>query len=332
MLRKTKILCAALVAMLGLAGNFHTARSQPLPCDFAGKVKFLAPGFDPEGFNPPPPGAPIVEPYASQLNQAFAMAPRAFQTQLCGLDGVYIDQTTCAGWETCFGRSWGFRRRPGPGRYVGISVMLWSGQPIYSRFESALFGALLPLGSVTFKGANSAADTFPMTLLAALAHEVGHVRFYDILDPNRTGMLNFGALCGGNFFNAWAGPPGGLHPPQRWRHLLTIGERQAHPVPDPHRGPPQIQQIDALVHAGNMRRAGDLLYDLLTTEPWASFFATISPDEDFVETYKMKVLTGASPQLTSLPFDFPGTGGLLSVNVPANVSQALATKMSCIPL
>jgi hypothetical protein len=328
MLRNPMLVCAMALAALFLTGTPGTASAQPLPCNFAVKVQFLAPGFIPDQFGTPPPGVPIGEPYASQLNQAFARAPVAFQKQLCNLDGVYIDQTVCTNWQSCFGRSWGFRQRPGGRRYVAISIMLWSGQPIYSRFESALFDSLLAPNFASFGAANP--DSFPMTLLAALAHEVGHVRFYDILDPGLTGTLDFGSVCGGNFFSGWAGPPNGLHAPPRWRPLSTPGERHGNPIPDPHRGPPQIQQIDALVQAGNTGQAGDLVNTMLTTQPWASFFAAISPDEDFVETYKLKVLTSAG--LRSLPFVVPGTSAPHGINIPANISPALATKMSCIPL
>jgi hypothetical protein len=337
MVRYALFLCTGVLAALCFAGSPGTAFSQPVPCNFAAKVQLLPPGFDPSSGNPPPQGAPVGQPYANDLNRAFAIAPPAFQTQLCGLDGVFIDQTVCSSWDACFGHSWGFRRRLGPGRYIGISVMLWSGQPVYSRFESALFRDLLPLGTVAFANANPGADTFAMTLLAALAHEMGHVRWYDIIDPGRTGVQNFGALCGGSFFDAWAGGAARVHPSPPWRELLTMGARQAHPIPDAHQSPPQIPQIDAQVQAGHTLQAGDLLdWIYKPSAPWASFFAAISPDEDFVETYKFKVLTSAAPPLTSLPIQFPGTLGVYNEDIPAAYSQnlkpQLASKVNCIPL
>src|SRR4029077_16939294 len=113
MLRNSMLVWAMSLAALFLNGTPGTGAAQPLPCNFAVKVQFLAPGFIPDQFGTPPPGVPIGEPYASQLNQAFARAPVAFQKQLCNLDGVYIDQTVCTNWQSCFGRSWGFRQRPG---------------------------------------------------------------------------------------------------------------------------------------------------------------------------------------------------------------------------
>jgi hypothetical protein len=59
----------------------------------------------------------------------------------------------------------------------------------------------------------------------------------------------------------------------------------------------------------------DLTEDLASVYggEWASMFATVSPDEDFVETYKMWVLTNAQTNpLTSLKVAIPNTNPQLT--------------------
>jgi hypothetical protein len=85
-------------------------------------------------------------------------------------------------------------------------------------------------------------------------------------------------------------------------------------------------------------------------QPWASLFGAQTPDEDFVETYVMYVLTGFTAQtstsgtyngpLTSLPLTIPGyAGGGITyqwADVPRDLrapgKAELTRKMACIPL
>src|SRR5947209_15387539 len=141
MLRYRLIPCA--LAALCLLIMPPTSRAQPLMCNFAAKVHFLALGatYDPSTRVPPPAGAPVGPPFAADLNDAFAIAPPAFQVRLCGLDGVYIDQTACNSDAECLGRAWGFRQRnpaSGQGRYIGIPAALWNGRPVYSELADRI--------------------------------------------------------------------------------------------------------------------------------------------------------------------------------------------------
>jgi hypothetical protein len=93
----------------------------------------------------------------------------------------------------------------------------------------------------------------------------------------------------------------------------------------------------------------DELYQPDALQPWASYLGAISPDEDFVETYKLWVLTNAQPgavqdegPLTSLPIiflngtieDIPKTYGVPAPNnfgAPKTTGKALlAAKARCI--
>jgi hypothetical protein len=336
MIRHQPILCAIALAALCFLLSPGMVRAQPITCNFAAKAQFLPPGvaYDPRSRTPPPQGAPIGQPYADDLNRAFAVAPVAFQARLCALDGVFVDQTPCATVPECIGRAWGLRvRNPaaGGGRYIAIPAALWAGRPDYSEFANHILHALIPLNSAGYSNANPGADTFAMTVLAALAHEYGHVRWYDVIDPGRVGAHSITAFCGSQFFSGWAT----VSQQPNWRELQTFNHRQTHRGPDRHRTGGHVADVDAAL--GNPLVAGDMLDRLYQpSAPWPDFFAAISPDEDFVETYKFKVLTTAATPLTSLPITIPGTRGIYREDLAADYLNGrkpeLARKVGCIAL
>jgi hypothetical protein len=127
-------------------------------------------------------------------------------------------------------------------------------------------------------------------------------------------------LCGGagKFFKgSWHGAV--LKPP-KWRQFLTRHERDnGNGAPDRHSaaGGPQVSDIDDYIYYGNMKDAAFLLDQLYqASKPWASYYAAVAPDEDFVETYKFYVLTNAKTPLTSLPILINGVIGWYQKDIP----------------
>jgi hypothetical protein len=318
----TSILCAVVIA----AGCFACAPapfSPPPPpppsvaycpdkTPFLDHVGVLTSAFNPRSNQAPPPGSPISAPYDTYLTQAYGLAQSDFQRELCALTRIYVDAlpAPCSG-GTCFERSWGFRRRGGPGRYIAISAGLLDPTLTYSKYETALLQSVLPLNAYY---STSNVDSIPgFTVLAALAHELGHVRWYDILVATPGGPHNFNKLCSGDFFKSWQT----LHPPYlRFRNLLTYDERhRPGRAPDLHVYPPQIlTDIDPV--RGNPPIAGQKVDKIYASNaPWTSFLGAITPDEDFVETYKFYVLSTATSPLKSLPIVLPGG---YSEDVPAD--------------
>jgi hypothetical protein len=167
--------------------------------------------------------------------------------------------------------------------------------------------------------------------LAALAHEVAHIAWrvtVPFMDPT--------TFCGGNFFaQSWTTP---IYWQPWWRHLLTPDERKSlrsiGGLPDVHKNPPYIDQIDN-PGTGDPKQS---IYDLLAaTQPWASIFSAMSPDEDFVETYKFKVLTTANPPLTSVSIKVPGFDPRADIvadyrNQDPGTKQDLKAKVGCVSL
>jgi hypothetical protein len=287
--------------------------------------------------------------FADDLSKAFEAAPQSFQGQLCGLDGVLINFAGCAS-PGCSGadptsNSWALRenRHRNPqkgGRFIALSAALWGPAAHtvgYHAFETGVIRALLkrlgwPASDVNGpyypSNPSDPTDTPAMTILAAMAHEVGHVLWYDINNPNRYDPGDprydpntYCSAIGGFFGRSWITP---VRAPPSWRKFGEISN-------DQHLSPPEMKDIKAAILRQDDSTASalvDQIYD--TSQPWASLFAAFSADEDFVETFKLAVLLNANPPLQSLPIQFPYLGGKTE-NVPGTLAQRieLRNKLSC---
>jgi hypothetical protein len=195
-------------------------------------------------------------------------------------------------------------------------------------------------------------DSSTMTVLAALAHELGHVR-WAIVNVSQAGQgYNFAALqsCGANpinFFQGWNYQrPTQLEAPNRWRAFASQNNEEGG-ITD-HLNAPRLSDFQ------NSANPNVLLYELYQadqnnqpSQPWASFFGAYSPEEDFVETYVLYALldnkfansnyNGPYPYLASLPLAIPGIAGSGTnqvADVPgellANGKSGLAAKIHCL--
>jgi hypothetical protein len=397
MIRSALLLCAGLLAAVCFACAQHGTSSavpvagggphvQDATCldgtAFHTHVYWLD-NFDPNGVGGPihAPKASNITPldptndasYIADLDAVFALAPDTFRRDLCGLDGIFLDTTSCSSFASCSGHSWGYRIRDpnnaaAKGRFVAIPKSLWSlggGFRLYTypKYENDLlyytFGwtgdsAYNP----TYSAANDDANTFLVTILSALAHETGHIRWYDTVDADRHGQPDYSQVntgCSGyDFFLGWAGgtarlqgPPHTFKPP-KWRSFLTLPARGNSPRLPSHASDPQIEAIDGEIEAGNIRYAAWALDQLYQPNwPWATYFAALSPDEDFVESYKFNVLTRctfsangqmtcSNPLLQSLQMQIKNyfSSQPYTENIPADFIAGrktnLATKAWCV--
>lgn len=374
-MRYALLLCAAFTAALCFAcvaaapppvtsGGRVGIRTATVPqctaTSFLANVSWLNNQFSPGPGMTPPTGSSFptgngVPNYAGDLTMAFNAASPAFQQQLCNLDAVYINgananpqHPSCPN-GNCFAGSWGWLQSVPTGTYgriIALSADLW-GTANYSGYESALMSSLVP-PPITYTNAQScwAAGSsnctsldgdMTMAVLAALAHEMGHIGWYAVIDP-LSDPTNF---CGGLFFsNSWVTP---IHKPppddagHPWRNLLTQNERnhlrqQPNKWLDKHRNPPHIDAIDN--PPGGGPTPNQSIFGLINKPaPWASLFAAMAPDEDFIETYKFAVLTTAKSPVTSVAINVPGGG---SANIAADYfaggKAELARKVGCVPM
>lgn len=297
---------------------------------FLNHVVFLQNGWSPDPTNPTAPPLPGIGTsvantvFAAALLNAFQLAPPAFQDRLCKLSTIFINGPTCADLGSCMLNSWGYRASSDLSTHIAISAGLWglscpdgtaSNPYPYHCFESDLLAGLLkrlnwdPSNGAPppprYAAANPQADTFDMTILAALAHEVGHVRWFEVMNPNPGRPYNPNFFCAAGFFvNSWQPPI--RNPVLPWRFFGDWDRT------NPHFKTPQIPTIIEDIAKQDWPTAAtdiDQLYH--ARQPWPSFFGAFSPDEDFVEIYKLYVLTNAQSgsianegPLTSLPITF----------------------------
>lgn len=302
-----------LVSAVRFAGCPVVDNIAMLPQQFAGMA-------DPR-FVPPANLGSAPHDMSAGIKAAFDRAPVFFQNQVCSLDGIYIAPG---------GDSWGLRNPDNGKRYIALSADLWShgGQPQrFSDYKTGVVQRLLEWTGPTFTAMpNDPSHDPPMTVLAVMAHEFGHVLFYDSFVPRRgtTPTYDSTALCGANFFDqSWVMNTIPLEPVY-WRrfddivawhqHGLQIGDFQGY--------------ADGKAVGQFYDGKGSTAGHPSSTAEWASLLAGFAPDHDFVETFELFVLVNSKTPLKSLEISIPGYG---KSDIPRTCSsrQTLVTKLTC---
>lgn len=312
--------------------------------DFTDKAVQVT-SLDPEKMHGPvtPGSSASGTTYSAALADAFDAAPSSFQDQLCGLDAVFVNTSGCAAPDDCFDpdprqNSWALReskaRNPNRGgRYIALSASLWAGgQPMkYRTFETMLLDGLtewpINIYMPVYADSNDPDDTPTMTILAALAHEFGHVYWYDYFDANRNNPLydpnNF---CSASFFPiSWSNR---VNAPPQWRKFAGKGQDQHSAAVFN-----LIRDVAKAVRTGDWTPPSTDLDGIYAVPgSWASLFAAFTADEDFIETFKLAVLLKAKTPLQHLPLQIPALG--TTEDIPGTLIQrpGLTAKLSCFPI
>jgi hypothetical protein len=304
----------------------------------AKRVFSLAANFDPTaGGNPADDQiSAVASPYSDDVGAAWTAAHPFFRDRLCNLDKVFIVQNTCPSGCTptdLMNNSWGFRGYTLPvKRYIATSQQLWYnvGQaPPFGQFETDRLEALLQTLSPNARKYDLASytvnpDNGTMTVLAALAHEYGHLLWYDTFvanadgSPNLGGRANTAAFCGGKFYpkGDWQYPVD--VPSGRW---IGFGE-----VLNQAGSTSEVLQLPGLLHHFP-GYAGDHLYNVYSNRRWPSLLAALSPDEEFVETFQLFVLRNATTNpLTSSTIAVKGNRNYAPISILGNLDRK---KMNC---
>lgn len=308
------------------------------PRIFCSDRKDFAPGYIPKQFGPPQPSNPPVSLTPNQnadLTAAFTAASIPFRTALCSLDGVYIDPSAA--------ESWGFRdpsTNPQK-RYIGLSAALWSPGPSamsFHDYETQRLRTALNWQGPSYDPANP--DLSPETVLAALAHEYGHIFWYDTFKPN--GHYPTDDLFGPEdpssckFYVSWKKP---LTGPLPWRDFGSIDVRPDGTVINEHAVNINSDNVSLqmLLNDRIARNAPNLQNDLTklyaTNGRWASLLASFSIDEDFVETFQLVILQAANPPLLSMKLKINGSpvGDIPADDRGHNKKTELDAKEKCFP-
>jgi hypothetical protein len=230
------------------------------------------------------------------LSAAFQLADPDLQTQLCSLEKVFVDRD-----NRDIQIGWGFWENPRDQRdernvarqrmYIGLPAELWTDRPSLLDVENRTFASLLPKGRETWEGwredrpryTTSDRNDFSWALLSILAHEMGHI-VYVRADLARDSALRACQLA------TWEN----LGTRARFRKFGDETGQHSEPFPT---------QLDFAISKGNKPDSDKALVQIYGVR--ASLLAAASPDEDFVERYKLSVLARAG--LTRLVFEIPRT-------------------------
>ena len=278
------------------------------PGNFAASVQMLDASFVPDPDNPlsaPPPGPAVTDRnMLADLSGAFSLAPQPLRSALCGNPAVSVFVQNCPARSTaCAVRSWGYRRHGDPAPFIALSAGLWPGGGhaiAYPEFEREVINNLVGDLGQTFAASNS---TPQMTVLAVLAHEMGHIlafRKQVLNQPCRNVLPPVQQIF---WKNGWgnAADPGHFHQ----FGLQIRGDQRL-------RGPDKDHVNGSAAVLGQIYGIKPLAMPPQKISDWASLLANVAPDEDVIETYKLLILRTANNvdggPLTSLKITIPGVG------------------------
>ncbi len=195
------------------------------PAPFVNKAYTLSDGYFPSTagpgtYSPPfPIGVQVattnsLSQEANDLRAAYCMASRTFKKQLDQITNVFItcDLNNCTpSQNSSFYTTWGYRENAInqsalQQTFISLSINIWSNsgklQP-YSSFEMSIYSNLLP-NQDPLIGINASdsqgSDHTEWTILAALAHELGHIYWWKLDAANyatRAVPPSFGNILGG---------------------------------------------------------------------------------------------------------------------------------------
>lgn len=313
----------------------------------AAKVSKLSTGFNPVLAAAPLPAnnmGPVTQQdsYYNTLTNAFDAAPDFFKDNLCGLDAVYIVQNTCNG--TCtpadlINNSFGMRayQTTGAPRYIATSVQLLLNPTLtLSSYETQRLIYLLQNLSTEASAwphpptYQAAPDTLVYSVLAAFAHEYGHVLWYGsfVSQPGKN-IDRLTIYCQGkNKFNSFY--PNGYWDQvtlsfNRW---ISFAQRQNN-----YHIPHLNQLKNQLDQHHFFPQADKALHDALADKGVADLLSVFSSNEDFVTAYELHVLKEA--QLTMLSVQMYDNSGAVvpsdTVDILGKLSSGtdLSEKVKC---
>jgi hypothetical protein len=166
-----------------------------------------------------------------------------------------------------------------------------------------------------------------MTILAALAHEFGHVFWTDVLISPRGTLPQSRRFCSRILDESWSGGP---HSNTfKWQEFdepdnnpADIGDDPSDPPApgDPGPGEAKVLRMIAALQSGHVPRAHRILWRILAPgRPFPSLLGAFSANEQFVETFELYTLLHAQTPLKSLPLQV--SADLPPRDIPQDLSR-----------
>jgi hypothetical protein len=337
--------------------------------DFVSKICNMA-AFDTKDFNPlTTTDANYHSPKCDQVNtsianigimkDAYKLAPDNVKSALCQLTRVFV--TTDHTYTNPSDRRealgiWESHGRGDGGVYIAIPDQLLSSASSLADEENNVLGRLLlpqssspyPSGHSLpmFANVGSASATPAAAVLAVLAHELGHVLLSDTHADGTGGEgHNHPRQCHNLpkdkcFESAFLGRPGEnrgwdkvvFH--QRMRRWTDFANHNGNIYQNPaFRFSNVVSDLTSTpTHPSNDADATRDMYAIYHGRSFTSLFATVSPEEDFVETYKYAALAAAAdPAGNKLGLDITFPAGVEHViDAVRTPSAELGEKIRCV--
>jgi hypothetical protein len=245
---------------------------------------------------------PVSEQQRETLANAYVRAPDYMKAKLCRLTQLFVTRASRDAWE-----SWGFWEGPDRssnlGVYVAISEQELASKQSFADAENQIVRALLRLPhsrrrfEARLPGLRTTGPEDPgLTVLGVLAHELGHALLADTnadgIDARHPRRVVSGpprSKCFGEAFLAASWDANRFFG-RRW---VEFGDQH-----DNRQKNPDVRvnfdRLRSAARRGRLARAGDAIRNVYASKEFTSVFASLSPEEDFVETYKYRVLADAA--------------------------------------
>jgi hypothetical protein len=257
-------------------------------------------------YRPPVCGKkPVTKDQKEVLAKIYSRAPDYLQAKLCRLTQLFV--TKPYPWGPV---GWGFwegpDHSPGTGVYLAVSARELDGKKSVADAENETADQLLGVaGRGLRRGpqlarlrADDASDPV-LTILAEVAHEMGHVLLADAnmdgtdrLHPRRevSGPPRSGCFEDAFLGKSWSADSFHQHM-RRWVDFgKQYGNRQANPNVQF-----DLERLRSAVRKNTADVANLAIKNVYDSKEFVSFAASINPMEDVAETYKYKVLADATP-------------------------------------
>jgi hypothetical protein len=233
------------------------------------------------------------------IARAYGRAPEYAKIRLCKLTHLFVTHSSQGSWSFWEGQD----RPPGTGVYIGISEWRLAGGRSIADGENEITDELVGVdgdngsdGPRLPRLRTSARDP-SLAVLSVLAHELGHLLLSDTNadgadagHPRRKVSDSPRSDCFEHTFLGLSWDAETFH--QHMRRWVEFGEQNQN-----RRENPELQfdlkDLRAAIRADDLVAPSQAITRVYRSREFVSFFASISPEEDLVETYKYKVLSDA---------------------------------------
>lgn len=283
-----QLLAAMTMTYLFLAGAALADGS----CVTAEKICRLKAGFNPETGSSPVcdeaqqtsrargrAGArAFANTFVKPIQDAVALAPDKAYADFCAIDKYFIVSANKP-WS-----SWGLWENPSnaayaksPGKnnsYIAISEDVFKSG--ISALEQKLQNGVVKGSAIKYSANTKGADLKTLAVLSTLAHEMGHIQWHKYQDKSGTIFRELGCYKDTFLRESWDESQSQEALKRLWTPYNDKGRSEHKNSSIPHPGDSQA------MNPSEVRKILD--------GGFISAFAAVSPEEDFVETYKVLVL------------------------------------------